>query len=125
MPNGTVLSELIGLRKDNTGYDLAALFLGAEGTLGLITAAVLRLFPRPSARQTAWLAVPSAAAAYRARHGREISERVHGLAVELGGSFGAEHGVGQLKTAELERYASVESLTLMRTLKQALDPGAS
>jgi len=63
LPNGEVLSELKGLRKDNTGYDLKALFLGAEGTLGVITAAVLKLFPEPRARQTAWLAVPSVAAA--------------------------------------------------------------
>ncbi|HEX7082076.1 MAG TPA: FAD-binding oxidoreductase [Gammaproteobacteria bacterium] len=63
LPDGTVLSELKGLRKDNTGYDLKSLFVGAEGTLGLITAAVLKLFPAPRTRQTAWLAVPSLAAA--------------------------------------------------------------
>jgi len=63
LPSGEVLSELKGLRKDNTGYDLKSLFLGAEGTLGVITAAVLKLFPLPRSRQTAWLAVPSPAAA--------------------------------------------------------------
>jgi FAD/FMN-containing dehydrogenase len=63
LPSGDVLSELKGLRKDNTGYDLKSLFLGAEGTLGVITAAVLKLFPAPRSRQTAWLAVPSPAAA--------------------------------------------------------------
>jgi FAD/FMN-containing dehydrogenase len=63
LPSGEVLSELKGLRKDNTGYDLKSLFLGAEGTLGVITAAVLKLFPEPRSRQTAWLAVPSVAAA--------------------------------------------------------------
>ncbi len=65
LPNGDVLSELKGLRKDNTGYDLKALFLGAEGTLGVITAAVLKLFPEPRARATAWLAVAGLAAACR------------------------------------------------------------
>jgi D-lactate dehydrogenase (cytochrome) len=65
LPSGEVLSELKGLRKDNTGYDLKSLFLGAEGTLGVITAAVLKLFPEPRTRETAWLAVPSAAAACR------------------------------------------------------------
>jgi D-lactate dehydrogenase (cytochrome) len=65
LPNGTVLSKLKGLRKDNTGYDLKALFLGAEGTLGVITAAVLKLFPEPRARATAWLAVASLDAACR------------------------------------------------------------
>jgi len=65
LPDGEVLSELGGLRKDNTGYDLKALFLGAEGTLGVITAAVLKLSPLPRSRETAWLAVPSVDAACR------------------------------------------------------------
>src|SRR3954463_3573198 len=63
LPDGRVWHGLRGLRKDNTGYDLKQLFLGAEGTLGIITAAVLRLFPRPSATATAWIAVESARAA--------------------------------------------------------------
>lgn len=63
LPSGEVLTELKGLRKDNTGYDLKSLFLGAEGTLGVITAAVLKLFPAPRSRQTAWLALASPAAA--------------------------------------------------------------
>jgi len=61
LPDGRVWNGLRGLRKDNTGYDLKQLFIGAEGTLGLITAAVLKLFPRPHARATAWVAVESAA----------------------------------------------------------------
>ena len=63
LPSGEVLCELKGLRKDNTGYDVESLFLGAEGTLGVITAAVLKLFPLPRSRQTVWLAVPSVGAA--------------------------------------------------------------
>jgi FAD/FMN-containing dehydrogenase len=51
------------LRKDNTGYDLKQLFIGAEGTLGVITAAVLKLFPLPRSSATAWVAVPSPEAA--------------------------------------------------------------
>jgi len=51
---GEVWSSLHGLRKDNTGYDLRDLFVGSEGTLGIITAATLRLFPRPRAGVTAW-----------------------------------------------------------------------
>ncbi|WP_144329119.1 FAD-binding oxidoreductase [Tepidimonas charontis] len=54
---------LSALRKDNTGYDLRHLFIGSEGTLGIITAAVLKLFPQPAARLTAWASVPSLAAA--------------------------------------------------------------
>ena len=63
LPDGRVWNGLRGLRKDNTGYDLKQLFLGAEGTLGIITAAVLRLHPKPSASATAWIALESAAAA--------------------------------------------------------------
>jgi FAD/FMN-containing dehydrogenase len=54
---GELLSSLRGLRKDNTGYDLRGLFIGAEGTLGIITAAVLKLFPQPKARVTALAAL--------------------------------------------------------------------
>lgn len=63
LANGTVICDLKGLRKDNTGYDLKSLFLGAEGTLGVISTAVLKLFPQPKSRQTVWLAVPNVAAA--------------------------------------------------------------
>jgi FAD/FMN-containing dehydrogenase len=63
LPDGQIWDGLRGLRKDNTGYDLKQLFIGAEGTLGIITAAVLKLFPLPTATLTAWLAVADAAAA--------------------------------------------------------------
>lgn len=52
LPDGQVLNALSALRKDNTGYDLRDLFIGAEGTLGIITAAVLKLFPKPASRVT-------------------------------------------------------------------------
>ncbi len=57
LPDGRVLDGLSNLRKDNTGYDLRDLFIGAEGTLGVITAASLRLFPRPRTVETAFVAV--------------------------------------------------------------------
>ncbi len=63
LPDGRIWNGLRQLRKDNTGYDLKNLFIGAEGTLGIITAAVLKLFPAPAARATAFLAVPDPAAA--------------------------------------------------------------
>ena len=63
LADGRVWNGLRGLRKDNTGYDLKQLFLGAEGTLGVITAAVLKLFARPHDRATAFVALPSPAAA--------------------------------------------------------------
>ncbi len=63
LADGRVLELLRTLRKDNTGYDLKQLFIGAEGTLGVITAAALKLFPRPRTRVTAFAAVPDPAAA--------------------------------------------------------------
>jgi len=59
LPSGDVWTGLRALRKDNTGYDLKQLFIGAEGTLGIITAAVMKLFPLPQATATAWLAIES------------------------------------------------------------------
>ncbi|MEI7611870.1 MAG: FAD-binding oxidoreductase [Betaproteobacteria bacterium] len=59
LPSGELWSGLRGLRKDNTGYDLKQLFIGAEGTLGIVTAAVVKLFPLPQDSATAWLAIAS------------------------------------------------------------------
>jgi FAD/FMN-containing dehydrogenase len=79
LPDGRVWDGLRGLRKDNTGYDLKQLFLGAEGTLGVITAAVLRLYPKPAASATAWIALGTAREAVellaelRGRLGERIS----------------------------------------------------
>ncbi|MDA8229824.1 MAG: FAD-binding oxidoreductase [Magnetospirillum sp.] len=71
LPDGRVWNGLKGLRKDNTGYALEHLFIGAEGTLGIITAAVLELFPKPREIATALVAVPDPQAAldilFRAR----------------------------------------------------------
>ena len=61
--DGQVLDGLSGLRKDNTGYDLRNLFIGCEGTLGVITAATLKLYPQPAARMTALAACDSLEAA--------------------------------------------------------------
>lgn len=63
LADGRIWNGLRALRKDNTGYDLKHLFIGAEGTLGLITAATLKLYPRPMHRTTAWVTVASPAAA--------------------------------------------------------------
>ena len=63
LADGRVWNGLKRLRKDNTGYDLRDLFIGAEGTLGVITAAVMKLFPKPKTRETAFIAVPSPQAA--------------------------------------------------------------
>jgi FAD/FMN-containing dehydrogenase len=78
LPDGRVWDGLRSLRKDNTGYDLKQLFIGAEGTLGIITAAVLKLHPRPTASATAWIALqsPARAVALLARLRRHLGERI-------------------------------------------------
>jgi FAD/FMN-containing dehydrogenase len=79
LPDGQIWHGLKRLRKDNTGYDLRNLLIGAEGTLGIITAAVLKLFPRPARTGTALLVVPDPAAALsllslaRARIGEAVT----------------------------------------------------
>jgi FAD/FMN-containing dehydrogenase len=62
MPDGTIVTGLQGVRKDNTGYDIKNLLIGAEGTLGIITAAVFKLSPEPIVRATAFLSVSTLAA---------------------------------------------------------------
>ncbi|MCH8622977.1 FAD-binding oxidoreductase [Undibacterium sp. TS12] len=64
-PEGELWNGLRGLRKDNTGYDLRDLYIGSEGTLGVITAAVLKLYPVPAAQLVGFVAVPSPEAALR------------------------------------------------------------
>jgi FAD/FMN-containing dehydrogenase len=69
LPDGTIWNGLHSLRKNNTGFDLKHLFIGSEGTLGIITAAVLKLFPRPTQTVTAFLAVDTV------QHAMEIYSR--------------------------------------------------
>jgi FAD/FMN-containing dehydrogenase len=74
LADGRIWNGLKGLRKDNTGYDLKDLFVGSEGTLGIITAAVLKLFPKPKARVTAFVGCASPHAALA------LFERLRGAA---------------------------------------------
>jgi FAD/FMN-containing dehydrogenase len=91
LADGRVLSTLGELRKDNTGYDLKSLFVGAEGTLGVISAASLKLAPRPRAQATAFVAVRNVAAAVdllnllRETSGDRVSsfELIPNIAIEL------------------------------------------
>lgn len=91
LPNGEIWHGLSRLRKDNTGYDLRGLLIGAEGTLGVITAAALKLSPIPAARGTAMFVVPSPQAALdllslaRDRLGEAVSafELIHRQGLEF------------------------------------------
>ena len=80
LPDGQVWDGLRGLRKDNTGYDLKHLFVGAEGTLGIITAAVVKLFPKPRSQATAFVAIdsPDSAVALLGMIRESCGERVTG-----------------------------------------------
>ncbi|MBL0143465.1 MAG: FAD-binding oxidoreductase [Betaproteobacteria bacterium] len=81
LPDGRVWDGLRGLRKDNTGYDLKHLFIGAEGTLGIVTAAVLKLYPAPRAMATALVAVadPAASVALLSSLRKACGERLTGF----------------------------------------------
>jgi len=105
LADGTVLAMLRALHKDNTGYDLKQAFIGSEGTLGVITAATLRLFPKPDVAVTALAAVPSPAAA-----------------VKLLGAMQAHTG-GMLSAFELMPRIAMEFVT--RHMDGARDPFAS
>ncbi len=65
LPTGEIWDGMRRLKKDNTGYDLRDLFIGAEGTLGVITGAVLKLFPRPRGHQVAFVGLKSPADALK------------------------------------------------------------
>jgi FAD/FMN-containing dehydrogenase len=98
LADGRTWNGLSKLKKDNTGYDLKNLFIGAEGTLGIVTAAVLKLFPRPRAVETAFIGVPSPQAALELFG--LASERAGGtitsfeLMPRIGIEFAVRHGPG-------------------------------
>ena len=98
LPDGQIWDGLRDLRKDNTGYDLKQLFIGAEGTLGVITAAVLKLFPRPRQTVTAFAAIrdPHAGTALlnRAREAAGDSVTACELIPRIGLEFGLRHVTG-------------------------------
>ena len=103
LADGRVLSNLSKLKKDNTGYDLRHLFVGSEGTLGVITAAVLKLFPRPRAVATAFVGVRDPAAALA----------LLGLA--------RESLSGEIRAFELIPRIAVDFVTAVNGLRDPLD----
>ncbi len=98
LADGRILNDLSKLKKDNTGYDLRNLFIGAEGTLGIITAAVLKLMPRPRTVETAFVGLASPAAALKLL---ELSQSSAGatltsfeLIADIAVQFALRHGPG-------------------------------
>src|SRR5258708_30348957 len=81
LANGRVLDLMRGLRKDNTGYDLKQLFIGAEGTLGIATAAMLKLFPKPAGYTTVLVAISAVEVAV------ELLNRLHDATAGLVTAF--------------------------------------
>src|SRR5919197_5661629 len=82
-PPGEIWDGLRALKKDNTGYDLRDLYLGAEGTLGIITRAVLKLWPKPKDIATSWIAVPSPEAAVTLLSGAHAASEDNVTSCEL------------------------------------------
>jgi FAD/FMN-containing dehydrogenase len=113
LADGRVWNGLKRLRKDNTGYDLRNLFIGAEGTLGIITGAVMKLFPRPKTQETAFIALASPQAAVdllalaRQMSGNRVTafELIAGIALQ----FAIRHaGVRHPLAAESPWYVLAE-----------------
>ncbi len=139
LADGRVLSSLSGLRKDNTGYDIRGLFLGAEGTLGVITAASLKLFPQIASTATAFAAVADVRAAVtllarlRAASGERVSsfELIPRIGIELTTQhipgvtdpLGASHAWYVLCELSSARAAEPLAAILTEVLGAALDDG--
>jgi FAD/FMN-containing dehydrogenase len=139
LASGEVWDGLRGLRKDNTGYDLKHLFIGAEGTLGVITAATLKLYPQPAARMTALAALPSLAAATRLLERARAAAGAALTAFEVMGRITLQHAVEMLPALRMPLplaqpwYALLElsdteseqhaAAVFERVLAEALDAG--
>jgi len=114
LPDGRIWDGLKSLRKDNTGYDLKQLFIGGEGTLGIITAAVLKLYPRPRDQQTAFCALKNlrASLALLSRARNATGDQVTGfeLVPRIGLTMGCElvPGVADPFAEPYEWYALIE-----------------
>ncbi|MFX0545939.1 FAD-binding oxidoreductase [Roseovarius sp. S1116L3] len=124
LPDGQILSRLRHLRKDNAGYDLKQLFIGTEGTLGIVTAAVLRLVPLPRHRATALIAVPDIASAIRlyARAQDEIGEALSAFELISGDGLKlvAEH-MGQDAPVSADWVLLIEAGSSLPGLREAAE----
>jgi len=125
LPDGTIANGLRRLRKDNAGYDWKQLFIGSEGTLGIVTAAVLRLLPRPKHSVTALLSVADPAAALRLLElaqdelGDQISafELISATSMQLV----AKHAGLKTPIAEGEWFVLIEAASSLAGLREAAE----
>lgn len=126
LPNGQIYQGLRGLRKDNTGYDLKQLFIGAEGTLGFITAATCKLFPEPRATATAWVAVPDVRAALALFSAARVSLGDELTAFEFANQLSLELVVRHVpgNRLPLEQGSPWYVLLELATGREAADPNA-
>ena len=127
LADGRVLNALSKLKKDNTGYDLRNLFIGAEGTLGIITAATLKLFPKPQAVETAYVGLKSPAQALKLL---EISQNEAGnnltsfeLLAATAVDFSIRHGIGVRDplTTKHDWYVLMELSSMRDDARAALE----
>lgn len=137
LADGRIWNGLRGLRKDNTGYDLKHLFIGAEGSLGVITTATLKLFPRPRGFQTAWAAVTSLEAALSLLTRLRTAAGEGVTAFELISQGALDLVVKHIPSArrplatkgewhvllELSEYATNMNVLLIRVLDEAIKDG--
>ncbi len=133
LPNGEIWNGLKKLRKDNTGYNLKELFLGSEGTLGIITAAVLKLFPKPKQLDTAIVGLASVENAVALLNLAKSQSANHVVAFELLPAIGIEFAVEHMKAVNpvatlcpwyvLIELADAGEAILQDMLEQALAAG--
>jgi len=133
LPDGRIWNGLRALRKDNTGYDLKQLFIGAEGTLGVITAAVVKLFPLPRSRQTALVALQDLPAVMKLfRHVKQaLGDQITAfeLMPRLGMAFACRHIPGAIDPMAspfpwyvlLEASSSCDADVLAAAVESALE----
>lgn len=125
LPDGTVANGLRRLRKDNAGYDWKQLFIGSEGTLGIVTAAVLRLLPRPKHAVTALLSVAGPAAALRllALAQDELGDQISAFELISATSMQlvARHAGLKAPIAEGEWFVLIEAASSLAGLREAAE----
>ena len=133
MADGRVWNGLKALRKDNTGYDLKDLFIGAEGTLGVITGAVLKLFPKPKRHDTAFVAVNSPEAALSLLNLAKSASGNRVITFELLPAIGVGFAVKHMQAVNplapsspwyvLTEFADAPNDSLQKCLEEALEQG--